>query len=158
VDEQPGAAEMAPTGRQWAHGVGFIVVALALVIGIPAALLAASSSCACTTPADLIVLNYAHEDAAVSWEGPGLLGLPILGISGSAVAPACTTFSQPLRPGQVNVTLRASGETQTVTVTVPEGEARYGHSATFVVDLSGHISGPSDGSPAGGYPQDPLCD
>jgi hypothetical protein len=66
---------MTEAGRQWAHGLGFIAVALALMIAIPAALLAASSSCACTTPADLVVLNYAHEDAAVSWDGPGPLGL-----------------------------------------------------------------------------------
>jgi hypothetical protein len=148
---------MAPTGRQWAHGVGLIVVAIALVIGIPAALLAAATSCACTMPADLIVLNYSHGDAAVNWYGPGLLGLPILGISGSAVGPACTTFAQPLRPGQVNVTLQAGRATRTVTITVPDGEARHGHSATFVVGRDGTISGPSDGSPAGGYPQDPLC-
>ena len=93
MDQRPGSTGTAPTGQQWAHGVGFIVVALALVIGIPAALLATSSTCACTPPPDLIVLNYAHEDAAVSWEGPGLLGLPILGISGSAVARACTTLA-----------------------------------------------------------------
>ncbi|HEY3336305.1 MAG TPA: hypothetical protein VGK16_13820 [Candidatus Limnocylindrales bacterium] len=158
MDERLGSTETAPTGRQWAHGVGFIIVALALLIGIPAALLAAASpSCACTPPADLIVLNYAHEDVAVSWQGPGLFGLPILGVSGSAVAAACATFSQSLRPGQVDVTLRAGGETRTVAVAVPEGEARYGHSATVVVGPDGRISGPSDGSPAGGYPQDPLC-
>ena len=83
MDQQRGSTEMAPTGRQWVHGVGFIAIVLALVIGIPAALLAASSSCACTTPADLVVLNYAHEDAAVSWGGPGLLGTPF---SGSPIA------------------------------------------------------------------------
>ena len=158
MSQQRGSTETAPTGRQWMHGDGFIAVVLALMIGIPAALLAASSSCACTSPADLIVLNYAHEDAAVSWDGPGLLGLPVLGISGSADAPACTTFSQPLRPGRVTVALRAGWETQTVEITVPEGDTRYGHSATFVVGPDGHITGPTDGSPAGGYPQDPLCD
>ncbi len=158
MDAQLGSTETPPTGRQWAHGIGFIAVVLALAIGIPAALLAASSSCACTTPADLVVLNDAHGDATVSWDGPGPLGLPILGISGGADAAACTTFAQPLRPGRVTVTLRAGGETQTVDITVPEGEARYGHSATFVIGPDGHITGPSDGAPAGGYPEDPLCD
>ena len=157
MDEQPGSPETATRDREWVRGVGFVAVALALTVGIPAALLAASSSCACTSPADLVVLNYAHADAAVSWDGPGPLGLPVPGTSGSADAPACTTFAQPLRPGRVTVTLRAGGETQTFDITVPEGEARYGHSATFVIGPDGHVTGPSDGAPAGGYPQDPLC-
>jgi hypothetical protein len=94
------------TGRQFAYGLGFV---LAIVIGIPVALfLAFSASCACTSPPDLVVLNYAHEDASVSWQGPGPLGLPVLGISGSAVVPACSTHAVTLRPGQVSVTISVS--------------------------------------------------
>ncbi len=154
--ERPDTA--APKGRQFAYGLSFVGVIVALMIAIPAALLAASSSCGCTSPVDLIVLNSTHEDATVSWQGTGLLGTPILGISGSAMAAACATFSQTLRPGAVNVSIRAGGIVETVSVTVPEGDARYGgHVATFVIGDGGRITGPIDGSPVGGYPEDPLC-
>jgi hypothetical protein len=157
VFEPPDAPTTTPTRRQYAYGLGFVGVVVALAIAIPVALLAASASCGCTPPVDLIVLNYAHEDATVSWQGTGLFGTPVLGISGSATASACATFSQTLRPGSVDVSIRAGSDVQTVRLTVAEGEARYGHVATFVIGADGRIAGPTDGSPATGYPQDPLC-
>lgn len=155
--ERPDASTPTPTRRQFAYGLGFVGVVVALVIAIPAAFLAASPSCACTQPADLIVLTFSHEDATVSWQGTGLFGTPILGVSGSATASACATFSQALGPGAVDVSIRAGSDAQTVRVSVSEGEARYGHAATFVIGADGRIAGPTDGAPAGGYPQDPLC-
>jgi hypothetical protein len=155
--ERPAASTTTPTRRKLAHGIGFVGLVVALVIAVPAAILAATASCGCASPADLIVLNYAHEDATVSWQGAGLLGAPILGISGSATASACATFSQTLKPGSVDVSIRAGSDGQTVRVTVPDGEARSGHVATLVIAADGHIAGPNDGAPAGGYPRDPLC-
>ena len=147
-----------PTRRQLAGGLGFAGVVIALVIAIPAVLMAAPWACGCTSPVDLIVLNHAHQDAAVSWQGAGLLGTPVLGVSGSTAAPACATLSQTLRPGPIDVSIRTGGDARTVRVTVPGGDARHGHVATFVIGADGRISGPTDGSPAGGYPDGPLCD
>jgi hypothetical protein len=157
MDERLRGSETEPTRRQWAYGLGFTALVLALVIGIPAVLLAAGSSCACTPPADLVVLNYAHEDATLTWQGPGPLGLPVLGIWGGAIAPACSTFSQTLRPGRVSVSI-STGTVHTIAITVPDGEARNGHQATIVIGPDGQVSGPTDGAPSGGYPQDPLCE
>jgi hypothetical protein len=159
MSEPLNATEREPTRGQFAYGLSFVGVVLAVLIGIPLALLAASASCACSSPVDLVVLNDAHEDGSVSWQGAGLLGTAVLGISGSATAPSCATLSQTLRPGVVSVSLRlGGGETRTVLITVPSGDARYGHAATFVIGADGRITGPADGAPSGVSPGDPLCD
>lgn len=157
MSEPLNATTRESTRGQLAYGLGFVGVVLAVLIGIPLALLAASVSCACTSPADLVVLNYAHEDVSVSWQGAGLLGTSVLGISGTAIAPSCATDSETLRPGVVSVSLAMGGETRTFSITVPSGDARYGHTATFVIGTVGRITGPADGAPSGGYPRDPLC-
>ncbi len=156
MPEQPKGWGSARTGRQLAHGLGSIAL-VALVIAIPAVLLSAPWSCGCTSPVDLIVLNYAHDDATVSWQGAGLLGTPILGAAGRTTAPACATLSQTLRPGEVDVSISAGADVQSARVVVPERDVQDGHVATFVIGVDGRIAGPSDGMPGGAYPQDPLC-
>lgn len=142
--------------RRSVGGAGLFIV-LALGIGISADLWLTSSSCACAEPADLIVLDYAHRDATVTWQGPGPLGLPIGGLSGEATVRACTTLSQSLRPGEVRLSLRVGSAIRTLSVTVPAGDARLQHPAVFVIDAAGRLVGPTDQAPPGGFPQDPLC-
>jgi hypothetical protein len=156
VSDQPMGSRSAPRRRQLANGLGYVAL-VALVIAIPAILISAPWSCGCTAPVDLIVLNYAHDDATVSWQGTGLLGTPVLGVSGSASAPACATLTQTLRPGEVDVSIRAGADARTSRVTVSERQAQDGRVATFVIGADGRIAEPTDGPPAGGYPQDPLC-
>ena len=158
MSEPLNATTREPTRGQSAYGLGFVGVVLAVLIGIPLALLAASASCACASPADLAVLNYSHEDVSVSWQGAGLWGTPVLGFSGAATAPSCASHWETLRPGVMSVSLGTSGgETRTVSITVPSGDARHGHTAVFVIGTDGRITGPADGAPGGDYPRDPLC-
>lgn len=127
------------------------------MIAILAVLLAVWPSCGCTSPPDLAVINYAREDASVSWQGPGLFGTPIFGISGSETAPACKISSYTLRPGAVDVSIRDASDALSVRVDVPDGEGRGAHAAIIVISADGHIAEPVHQPPAGGYPESPLC-
>jgi hypothetical protein len=153
MTERPDLTTSKPTQRDSAYGIGFVGVFLALVIAVPGVFLVASRSCGCASPVDVVVLNLAHEDATVSWQGAGLLGTPILGIAGSDTAPACTATSETLRPGAVDVTLRAGGDAQTFRVDVPGGEGRSSHVPIIVIGADGHIQGQTGGSPS----LDPNC-
>jgi hypothetical protein len=82
-----------------------------------------------------------------------VFGTPILGISGSDIAPACRATSETLRPGAVEVSLRAGGATQRFRVDVPDGDARYGHAPVLVIGADGRIAGLAVGSPS----LDPHC-
>jgi hypothetical protein len=146
------------TRRRFGCAVGVVGVVLAVVIDVQAVLLVATPACACTSPTDLVVLNYAHEEAGVSWQGRGLYGTPILAFSGSATVSACATLLVALRPGPVDVSVRAGGDAHTVRVDVPQGQARYGHPATIVIEADLRISGPDDVGPSTGeLPPDRFC-
>ena len=158
MTERPSPTSGEPTRRESSRGLAIVGVVLAVLIGIPAALVAAAVSCACTSPPDLVVLNYSRQDAGVSWQGEGLFGTPLFGLSGSATASPCRTFTQTLRPGTFTVTVRAGRESRVVSITVPQRDSSESPGASVVVSSDGQITGPTEGIPAGGFPQDPLCD
>jgi len=129
---------------------------LALVVAISAALLIPVPSCACTTPVDLVVQNYSHQDASVSWSQPGLFGTPLRGLSGGAVAAGCRTLSAGLRSGVVEVSVNAGGVSRTFHLHVRDALADG--TAAIVIGADGHIADPTYGDPPGGLrQQDALC-
>ena len=150
-------ASMTPVRRFRASRFALLGVVVALVIAIPAVLLAAWPTCGCTSPPDLAVINYSREDASVTWRGQGLLGTGILGISGSATVLACTTYSYTLHPGPVDVSISDASDALSVRLEVPDGAGRGAHAAIIVIRADGHIAEPVHQPPAGGYPEDPLC-
>ena len=137
-------------------GVVLAGVALALVVAISAALLIPISSCACATPLDLVVQNYSHQDATVSWSQPGVFGTPLRGLSGGAVAARCITLSAGLRSGVVEVSVNSAGVSRTFNLHVRDALADA--PATIVIGADGHIADPISGVPPGGFRQgDALC-
>jgi hypothetical protein len=150
-------ASMTPVRRFRARRFALLGVVVALVIAIPAVLFAAWPSCGCTSPPDLAIINYAREDVGVSWQGQGLFGTGILGISGSVTVPACTSYSYTLHPGPVDVSIRDASDALSVRLEVPKGEGRGARAAIIVISADGHIAEPVHQPPAGGYPEDPLC-
>ena len=131
-------------------------LALALVIAISAALLIPVDSCACATPLDLVVQNYSHQDASVSWSQPGLFGTPLRGLSGSAAAPACRTLSAGLRSGVVAVSVNSGAASRTFQLHVRDAVSDLPWA--IVIGADGHIGDPIDGDPPGGLRQeDALC-
>lgn len=153
MDERPEAEDPVPARGARRRTLGLVAVALGLALGIPAALLAASTACACSTSAALVVLNYSHEEVPVSWEAQGPLGLPLFGKSGQAVVAACSTLPVHVGSGSASFTVRLAGETRTVARSVGASSGP----ATFVVPADGPLTGPTAGAPSGEYPQDPLC-
>jgi hypothetical protein len=154
--ERPDASTT-PVRRFRARHFALLGVVVALVIAIPAVLLAPWPSCGCTSPTDLAIINYAREDVGVSWQGQGVFGTGILGISGSATVAACTTYSYVLHPGPVDVTIRDASDELSVQLEVPAGAGRGAHAAIIVIGADGHIAEPVHQPPAGGYPEGPLC-
>jgi hypothetical protein len=129
---------------------------LALVVAVSVALLVPVSSCACATPLDLVVQNYSHQDASVSWSQPGLFGTPLRGLSGGAVASGCRTLSAGLRSGVVEVSVNAGGVSRTFDLHVRDALAAG--PAAIVIGADGHIADPIYGGPPGGLrQQDALC-
>jgi hypothetical protein len=129
---------------------------LALIIAISAAVLIPVSSCACATPLDLVVQNFSHHDASVSWSQPGMFGTPLRGLSGGAVAAPCTTLSAGLRSGVVEVSVNSAGVSRTFDLHVRDTLANG--PATIVIGADGHIADPISGVPPGGFRQgDALC-
>jgi hypothetical protein len=95
--DQADAARTTPTrGRsRYRFGCASVVlasVALALIVAISAALLIPVPACACATPLDLVVQNYSHQNAPVSWSQPGLFGSPLRGCRGAHRPPAAGHF------------------------------------------------------------------
>jgi hypothetical protein len=137
-------------------GVVLASVALAVVVAISAAVLIPVPSCACASPLDLAVQNYSHQDASVSWSQPGILGTPLRGLSGSAVAARCTTLIAGLRSGVVEVSVNSGGVSRTFNLHVRDALADG--PAVIVIGSDGHIADPLSGFPPGGYPYpDTLC-
>jgi hypothetical protein len=130
---------------------------VALVIAIPAVVLAVRPSCGCAPPSDLAVINYARDDAIVSWQSPGLFGTPIFGISGAESAPACKISSYTLRPGAVDVTITTASDALSVRLDVADGAGRGAQAAIIVIGSDGLIAEPVHQPPAGGYPEGTLC-
>ncbi len=131
-------------------------LAVALIVGISAALLIPVDSCACSTPLDLVVQNYSHQDASVSWSQPGLFGTPLRGLSGGAAAAGCRTLSAGLRSGIVEVSVNAAGASRTFSLHVRDGAADA--PAVIVIGADGRIADPIYGDPPGGLrQQDALC-
>lgn len=129
---------------------------LTLVAAVSVALLIPVSSCACATPLDLVVQNYSHQDASVSWSQPGLFGTPLRGLSGGAVASGCRTLSAGLRSGVVEVAVNAGGVSRTFHLHVRDALADS--PAVIVIGADGHIADPISGDPPGGLrQQDALC-
>ena len=133
-------------------------VVVALLIAIAAVPLAAWPSCGCTSPTDLVVANYAHEDASVNWQGAGLFGTPVLDVSGSQTAPACTISLFTLRQGSVDVSIRDASDALSVQLNVPRGAGRSVHKAIIVIGADGQIAEPVHQSPTVAFPEGPLCD
>jgi hypothetical protein len=111
-------------------------------------------SCACAAPLDLVVQNYSHQDASVSWSQPGLLGTPLRGLSGGAPAAACRTLSAGLRSGVVDVSVDAGGVSRTFHLHVRDTVAD--RPWTIAIGGDGQIAEPVSGD--GAFSQeDPLC-
>jgi hypothetical protein len=137
-------------------GAALASLVLALVVAISAALLVPVSSCACSTPLDLVVHNYSHQDASVTWSQPGLFGSPLRGLSGGAVASACRTLSAGLRSGVVEVSVNMGGVSRTFHLHVRDTQADLPWA--IVIGADGHIGDPISGDPPGGLrQQDALC-
>ncbi len=137
-------------------GAALASLALALVVAISAALLIPVSSCACAMPLDLVVQNYSHQDASVSWTQPGLFGTPLRGLSGGAVATGCTTLSAGLRSGVVEVSVKAAGVSRTFQLHVRDAQSNLPWA--IVIGADEHIADPISGDPPGGLrQQDSLC-
>jgi hypothetical protein len=131
-------------------------VVLALIVGISAALLIPVDSCACSTPLDLVVQNYSHQDASVSWSQPGLFGTPLRGLSGGAAASGCRTLSAGLRSGVVEVSIKAGGLSRTFQLHVRDTQTNLPW--TIVIGADEQIADPISGDPPGGLrQQDSLC-
>ncbi len=131
-------------------------LALALIVAISAALLLPVNSCACAMPLDLVVQNYSHQDASVSWSQPGLFGTPLRGLSGGAVASGCRTLSAGLRSGVVEVSVNQGGVRRTFDLHVRDTQADLPWA--IVIGADGHIADPVSGDPPGGLrQQDALC-
>jgi hypothetical protein len=135
-------------------GAGLAGVVLALIVGISAAVLIPVPSCACATPLDLVVQNYSHQDASVSWSQPGLFGTPLRGLSGGAPAAGCRTLLAGLRSGLVEVSVNAGGVSRTFHLRVRDAVADLPW--TIVIGGDGHIADPISGDGALSQ-QDPLC-
>jgi len=131
-----------------------VAAVLALIVAISAAALIPVDSCACTTPLDLVVQNYSHQDVSVSWSQPGLFGSPLRGLSGGVMAPSCRTLLAGLRSGVVEVSVNAGGVSRTFHLHVRDG-LTDGH-ATIVVGADANIADPTSGD-GGPSQQDPLC-
>jgi hypothetical protein len=131
-------------------------LALALIVAISAALLLPVNSCACAMPLDLVVQNYSHQDASVSWSQPGLFGTPVQGLSGGAVAAGCRTLSAGLRSGVVEVSVTADGVSSSFYLHIRDAVADG--PATIVIGPDGQIGHPIYGDAPGGLrQQDALC-
>ena len=136
--------------------VALASLALALVVAISAALLIPMASCACAMPLDLVVQNYSHQDASVSWSQPGLVGTPLRGLSGGAVATGCTTLSAGLRSGVVEVSVNAAGVSRTFQLHVRDTQSNLPWA--IVIGADEQIADPISGDPPGGLrQQDSLC-
>lgn len=146
-----------PVRRFRAIHFALLGVVVALLIAIAAVPLAAWPSCGCTSPTDLTVINYAREDASVSWQGEGLFGTSILGISGNETAPACKISLYMLRPGPVDVSIHDASDALSVRLNVPHGAGRGAHKAIIVIGADGQIAEPVHEPAAGGFPEEPLC-
>jgi hypothetical protein len=154
--DQVGIARTVPRSVRRALALGFAGVGLAIVIAISAAVLVPIDSCACATPADLIVQNYSQRDASVTWSQPGLFGSPLRGLSGDAVATACRTLTAGLRSGIVDVAVESAGVRRSFQVHVRE--AVGDGPAVIVIGVDGGIADPIYDDPPGGYRQlDLLC-
>jgi len=137
-------------------GAALASLVVALVVAISAALLMPVSSCACATPLDLVVQNYSHQDASVSWSQPGLFGTPLRGLSGGAVAPGCRTLSAGLRSGEVQVSINAGRVSRTFQLHVRDAVSDLPWA--IVIGADGHIADPISGDAPGGLrQQDALC-
>ncbi len=136
--------------------VALASLALALVVAISAALLIPVASCACAMPLDLVVQNYSHQDASVSWSQHGLFGTPLRGLSGGAVATGCTTLSAGLRSGVVEVSVKAAGVSRTFKLHVRDTQSNLPWA--IVIGADEQIADPISEDPPGGLrQQDSLC-
>jgi hypothetical protein len=139
----------------WAR-VALAALGLVSVVAIAVAMLAPVPSCACVTPLDLVVQNYSHQDASVTWSQPGLFGTPLRGLSGGAIASSCRTLSAGLRSGVVTVTVTAGGARRTFQLHVRDAQPSL--LSTIVIGADGKIADPISGDPPGGPRlQDELC-
>ena len=144
----------APTGRQYAYGLGFVALVLALVIGTPIWLFVTSDTCGCVTPPDLVLYNADARPVTVSWRHPGLFGTPLLRHSETLEVAACTTADVGLTVGHGDVTIASSSGTTDIAVEVPSGHDGYEipillvHEGGAIERLPAFL--PDDGIPAGG--------
>lgn len=144
-----------PTPHQLGHGLAWISVVLALVIGFPAVLVAAWPACGCLEPADLVVVNRSHATVTVDWRSPGPLGTPLFGGGGRLEAQPCRTTGFTLRPGTITATVGTGTDHRTIDFVVPEGRTMT--SAVAVINAEGRVGEPGSVVPADAYAEAGLC-
>ena len=127
-----------PTGRQYAYGLGFVAVVLALLVGTPIWLFVTSDTCGCVTPPDLVLYNADARLVTVSWSHPGLFGTPLLGHSETLEVAACTTADVGLTVGHDDVSIDSATDTAAIPVEVPAGHGGY-ETPTLLVHPGGAI-------------------
>jgi hypothetical protein len=127
-----------PAGRQYAYGLGFIAVVLAVIVGTPAWLLAAGRTCGCAQPPDLAISNLDTRPVTVTWRQPGILGTTILGRTESASVGACSGFTTTLPAGHVALEISSATAVGAFEVDVP-GTFSETFIASFTVRSGGAV-------------------
>jgi hypothetical protein len=89
-------------------------------------------------PRAIVVFNFGHTDATYAWQGPGFLGTPILGNSGSTTIRACGAVVDGFwdKARQITITTRIDH----VTVEVSRPTDLSVPVPTYAIDAEGHIA------------------
>lgn len=142
----PEPAAPTPSRRQYVYGLGFIAVALAVVVGTPAWLFVASRTCACAQPPDLAIDNRDAEPVTVTWSQTGVFGTSLLGRSESTRVEACAGATMTLPAGAVHLAIASASAVGAFDVEVPHTYST-GPIASFTVRDGGAVDrvwGPTD--------------
>ena len=118
---------------------GLLSTVAIVMLGVVAGAFAlANTTCGCTTPPDLVIVNQSHAVASVDWETRGLLGTPLLRAGGHVDAAACEVSSWSLDRGGVTATVGSGTATRTERFTISGDTDR---SARFLlINSRGQIS------------------
>ena len=129
-------------------GGGLVVVAVLLLW-----LVSALSTCGCTTPPAMEVVNLAAADARIDWQTAGFLGTPLLGSAGSEPIPGCQMYAPPLKPGAAHsVTIATAAASRSFSLVAP---AQYDAAAIVWVVI--RPDGSIEQVTAAEAPRSPYC-